>query len=69
MVWGQCPHDRREQSVFPLLMLGQLILPRHLARLAGVTGKRLWAELGIRFVKVAEYKARGPGMAARFAQG
>ena len=34
-------------------------LPRHLARLAGVTGKRLRAELGIRFVKVAEYQARG----------
>jgi hypothetical protein len=34
-------------------------LPRHLARLAGVTGRRLRAELGIRFVKVAEYQARG----------
>jgi hypothetical protein len=34
-------------------------LPRHLARLAGVTRKRLHAELGIRFVKVAEYQARG----------
>src|SRR5262249_46709952 len=34
-------------------------LPRHLARLAGVTGKRLRAELGIRFVKVAEYQPRG----------
>jgi hypothetical protein len=34
-------------------------LPRHLARLAGVTGKRLRAELRIRFVKVAEYQARG----------
>jgi hypothetical protein len=34
-------------------------LPRHLARLAGVTGKQLRAELGIRFVKVAEYQARG----------
>jgi hypothetical protein len=34
-------------------------LPRHLARLAGVTGKRLRAQLSIRFVKVAEYQARG----------
>jgi Replication initiator protein, pSAM2 len=34
-------------------------LPRHLARLAGVTGKRLRAELAIQFVKVAEYQARG----------
>jgi len=34
-------------------------LPRHLARLAGVTGKQLRKELGIRFVKVAEYQARG----------
>ena len=34
-------------------------LPRHLARLAGVTGRRLRAELGIRFVKVAEYQSRG----------
>ncbi len=34
-------------------------LPRHLARLAGITGKQLRAELRIRFVKVAEYQARG----------
>jgi hypothetical protein len=34
-------------------------LPRHLARLSGVTGRRLRAELRIRFVKVAEYQARG----------
>jgi hypothetical protein len=34
-------------------------LPRHLARLAGITGKALRAELAIRFVKVAEYQARG----------
>jgi hypothetical protein len=34
-------------------------LPRRLARLAGVTGKQLRAELRIRFVKVAEYQARG----------
>ena len=34
-------------------------LPRHLARLAGVTGKTLKAELRIRYVKVAEYQARG----------
>jgi hypothetical protein len=34
-------------------------LPRHLARLAGVSGKRLRAELRIRYVKVAEYQARG----------
>jgi hypothetical protein len=34
-------------------------LPRYLARLAGVTGKELRAELRIRYVKVAEYQARG----------
>ena len=34
-------------------------LPRHLARLAGVTGKELRAQLRIRYVKVAEYQARG----------
>jgi hypothetical protein len=34
-------------------------LPRHLARLAGVTQKQLRAELRIRYVKVAEYQARG----------
>ena len=34
-------------------------LPRHLARLAGVTRKRLRADLRIRYVKVAEYQARG----------
>jgi hypothetical protein len=34
-------------------------LPRHLARLAEVTQKTLRAELRIRFVKVAEYQARG----------
>jgi hypothetical protein len=34
-------------------------LPRHLARLAEVTQKTLRAQLGIRFVKVAEYQARG----------
>ena len=34
-------------------------LPRHLARLAGVTQKTLHAQLRIRFVKVAEYQARG----------
>ena len=34
-------------------------LPRHLARLAGVTGKQLRKELRIRYVKVAEYQARG----------
>ncbi len=34
-------------------------LPRHLARLAGVTGKELRAALRIRYVKVAEYQARG----------
>jgi hypothetical protein len=34
-------------------------LPRHLARLAGVTQKTLRALLRIRFVKVAEYQARG----------
>ena len=34
-------------------------LPRHLARLAGVTRKTLKAELRIRYVKVAEYQARG----------
>jgi hypothetical protein len=34
-------------------------LPRHLARLTGVTQKALRAELRLRFVKVAEYQARG----------
>jgi hypothetical protein len=34
-------------------------LPRHLARLAGVTQRTLRAQLRIRFVKVAEYQARG----------
>ena len=34
-------------------------LPRHLARLAGVTQKTLRAQLRPRFVKVAEYQARG----------
>jgi len=34
-------------------------LPRHLARLAGVTVKQLLAQVRIRFVKVAEYQARG----------
>jgi hypothetical protein len=34
-------------------------LPRHLARLAGVTQKALRGQLRIRFVKVAEYQARG----------
>ena len=34
-------------------------LPRHLARLAGVTQKTLHAQLRIRFIKVAEYQARG----------
>jgi hypothetical protein len=34
-------------------------LPRHLARLAGITQKTLRAQLGFQFVKVAEYQARG----------
>jgi len=34
-------------------------LPRHLARLAGVTQKTLRAQVRARFVKVAEYQARG----------
>ncbi len=34
-------------------------LPRRLARLAGVTQKMLHAQVRIRFVKVAEYQARG----------
>jgi hypothetical protein len=34
-------------------------LPRHLARLAGVSVKELLAQVRIRFVKVAEYQARG----------
>jgi hypothetical protein len=34
-------------------------LPRHLARLAGVTQKTLLSQARIRFVKVAEYQARG----------
>jgi hypothetical protein len=34
-------------------------LPRHLARLAGITQKTLHSQVRIRFVKVAEYQARG----------
>jgi hypothetical protein len=34
-------------------------LPRHLARLAGVTQKAFHVQVRIRFVKVAEYQARG----------
>jgi Replication initiator protein, pSAM2 len=34
-------------------------LPRHLARLAGVTGKDFRAQVRIRYIKVAEYQARG----------
>jgi hypothetical protein len=34
-------------------------LPRHLARQAGVTQKQLRAEVRVRYVKVAEYQARG----------
>ena len=34
-------------------------LPRHLARLAGLTHKQLRAVAAVRFVKVAEYQARG----------
>src|SRR5262249_43339233 len=34
-------------------------LPRHLARLAGITQKTLFNQVRIRFVKVAEYQARG----------
>jgi hypothetical protein len=36
-----------------------IYLPRHLARLAGVTQKTLFSLVCIRFVKVAEYQARG----------
>ena len=35
-------------------------LPHQLARRAGVTSKELRAALRIRYVKVAEYQARGP---------
>jgi len=34
-------------------------LPRHLARLAGISQKRLRAQARIRYVKVAEYQTRG----------
>ena len=34
-------------------------LPRHLARLAGLTQKQLRSVVAVRFVKVAEYQARG----------
>ncbi len=34
-------------------------LPRHLARLAGITQKMLRSQVRVRFVKVAEYQARG----------
>jgi hypothetical protein len=36
-----------------------IYLPRQLARLAGITQKDLRAQVKIRFVKVAEYQARG----------
>lgn len=36
-----------------------IYLPRHLARLLGITQKRLRSEVRVRFVKVAEYQARG----------
>jgi len=36
-----------------------IYLPRHLARLAGITQKALRSAVRIRFVKVAEYQARG----------
>jgi uncharacterized Zn-finger protein len=36
-----------------------IYLPRQLARLAGITQKALRAEVSVRFVKVAEYQARG----------
>jgi hypothetical protein len=36
-----------------------IYLPRHLARLPGVTQKTLRSQVRIRFVKVAEYQARG----------
>jgi hypothetical protein len=36
-----------------------IYLPRHLARLAGVTQKTLHGHVRIRFVKVAEYQAAG----------
>jgi hypothetical protein len=36
-----------------------IYLPRQLARLVGITQKRLRSEVRVRFVKVAEYQARG----------
>ena len=36
-----------------------IYLPRHLARLAGITQKALRAVVRVRYVKVAEYQARG----------
>jgi integrase len=40
MVWGQCPHARQEQSVFLLLMHGQLI-ERH-GRLRRSNFRKFW---------------------------
>ncbi len=61
-----CPHcyDYEAAVLFNLHAAGlwrrfTTYLPRHLARLAGVTGRQLRAELRIRYVKVAEYQARG----------
>src|SRR5207248_9056117 len=34
-------------------------LPRHLARLAGITQKQLHQQVRVRYVKVAEYQLRG----------
>jgi hypothetical protein len=60
---GDC-HDYESAVLFNAYatkLWGRFVtyLPRHLARLAGVTQKTLRAQLGIRFVKVAEYQARG----------
>jgi hypothetical protein len=53
-----------EQPAGPAQPAGQwhrfvTYLPRRLARLAGVTQKTLRGQVRIRFVKVAEYQARG----------
>jgi hypothetical protein len=52
---GAAPHDRRDPRPRPRT----LTRPRHLARRLGITVTALRALVRIRYVKVAEYQARG----------
>jgi excisionase family DNA binding protein len=51
VLFNACSPDLRRRFI--------IYLPRHLARLAGITQKAVRAEVSVRFVKVAEYQARG----------